>query len=92
MIYTKLKGSVCDSYYAIDEENTSVAVVEIYYHSVARATISDYRATYHSAHAGTYDTLAVEGLKECDKITKKEWLDVKKDFADYIKYLETFKE
>lgn len=92
MIFTKLSGGICDSYYAIDQENATVAVIEIHYTNSSKQMVSDYTSAFNSAARGSYDVLAVEALKKYEVITKKDWNDVKKDFTDFIKYLEVFKD
>ena len=92
MIYTKLVGSQIDSYYCIDEETSSVAVIEVHYTDASKQFTSDYTSSFGSAARGSYDALSVKAIKKYEPVTKKEWNDVKKDFTDFVKYLETFKD
>lgn len=87
MFYTKIIGSVEDSYYAVDEEGKVITVIDIHYHNSDKETVTDYVCSACSVEIGSYDVLAVEELKEYEKISKSEWAGVKADFIAYLKHL-----
>ena len=88
MKYVKQKGSVWDTFYAIDDENLCVSAVEARYTGTDKTYIETYLITNYSASRGTYDGIARDSLANLDTITQKEWNEAKKDCLAFIKYVE----
>ena len=83
----KIIGSVEDSYYAVDEEGKVIIVLTSTIIIVIRKLLQTMFALVCSVEIGSYDVLAVEELKEYEKISKSEWAGVKADFIAYLKHL-----